>query len=253
MATLSVDKARVFEAGHDDMNSELPSIASDITYEGAAVGESGTTGTFRPLVSGDNFAGICTEQCDNSAGAAAAKKIKVKQCGVARLSITGVSANAQFGDPVFATDDDTFTLTVGGTLVGYFVRWETSTIALVFIRAQALQAHRRSEVLVKTADYTVNTNDSGRTFSTVGASGTVVFALPAATRGLKFRFHVGAAQELRIDPDGTETISLPSTGVAGAAGKYLTANAAGETVDIECVANGTWAVFGYTGTWTAEA
>jgi hypothetical protein len=108
-------------------------------------------------------------------------------------------------------------------------------------------------VVTKTADYTVLTTDSGRTFETTAAAGPVTFSLPAAVAGLKYRFLVGAAQELRIDPDGTETISLPSTGVAGAAGKYLTANAAGETVDVQCAVDGTWAVFGFTGTWTAEA
>jgi hypothetical protein len=66
-------------------------------------------------------------------------------------------------------------------------------------------------------------------------------------------FRVGAAQELRIDPDGTEVISLPSTGVPGAAGKYLTANADGETVQLVCTKAGQWNVFGFTGTWTAEA
>jgi hypothetical protein len=64
---------------------------------------------------------------------------------------------------------------------------------------------------------------------------------------------VGAAFELRIDPNGTETIALPSTGVQGAAGKYLVADADGETVDIECTKTGQWSVFGFTGTWTAEA
>lgn len=110
-----------------------------------------------------------------------------------------------------------------------------------------------SAVEAKTADYDVEAAYSGTTYTTVGASGTVVFTLPAATVGLKYRFRVGAAQELRIDPDGTETIALPSTGVQGAAGKYLTANADGETVDIECTKAGEWSVFGYTGTWTAEA
>ena len=110
-----------------------------------------------------------------------------------------------------------------------------------------------STVEAKTADYTVVVGDSGKTFSTVGAAGTVTFAMPVAVVGLKYRFRVGAAQELRIDPDGTETIALPSTGVQGAAGKYLTANADGETVEVECTKAAQWSVFGFTGTWTAEA
>ncbi len=75
--------------------------------------------------------------------------------------------------------------------------------------------------------------------------------MPAAVPGLRYRFYVGAAQELRIDPNGTETAGLPSTGVQQAAGAYLTANAAGETLDLQCVVAGTWSPFGYSGTWTA--
>lgn len=108
-------------------------------------------------------------------------------------------------------------------------------------------------VSVKTADYTVTAPESGSLFSTTGAGGAVVFAMPVAVVGLEYWFYVGAAQELRIDPNGSETISLPSTGVAGAAGKYLTANAAGETVHLVCANAGTWSVMGFTGTWTAEA
>lgn len=104
----------------------------------------------------------------------------------------------------------------------------------------------------KTANYTVKAYESGQTFTTVGAAGAVVFAMPAATLGLEYFFRVGAAQELRIDPNGTETIALPSTGVQGAAGKYLTADADGETVHLICTKAGQWSVFGFTGTWTAE-
>lgn len=106
---------------------------------------------------------------------------------------------------------------------------------------------------VKTAAYTVLAAESGSIFTTVGAGGTVLFTMPAAVVGLEYFFQVGAAQELRIDPDGTETIALPSTGVPGAAGKYLTANLAGETVHVLCSTAGSWHVYGFTGTWTAEA
>jgi hypothetical protein len=253
MATLAADSPRVFEIGPDTLENELPVIASDIIYDGAAVGESGTTGTFRPLVSGDNFAGFAYKQADNSAGAAGDVKVKVYQRGQAVLSVTGVSADTQYGDMVYATDDDTFTLTAGGTLVGRFVRWVSSTKCVVSFIASCLRSEKRSEVITRTASYTVLVGDSGKTFSSKGAAGAITFSLPAAVPGLKYRFYVGAAQELRIDPDGTETISLPSTGVAGAAGKYLTANAIGETVELECCEAGTWAAFAFTGTWTAEA
>lgn len=106
-------------------------------------------------------------------------------------------------------------------------------------------------VEAKTANYTVTEADNGKLFTNAGASGAITFALPAAKAGMNFKFAVRVAQELRIDPNGTETISLPSTGVPSAAGAYIVADAIGETVDIFCPADGTWAVAGYTGTWTA--
>jgi hypothetical protein len=107
-------------------------------------------------------------------------------------------------------------------------------------------------VEAKTADYTVVAGtDNGKTFTNEGAAGAIVFALPAATVGQWFRFQVKAAQELRIDPNGTETMSLPSSGAKQAAGAYLTANADGEALEIECVKAGEWESRYYTGTWTA--
>lgn len=111
-------------------------------------------------------------------------------------------------------------------------------------RTRAVEAH--------TAADTLTAAESGSVHTTVGATGTVIFTLLAAVVGLEFFFRVGAAQELRIDPDGTETIALPSTGVQGAGGKYLTANADGESVHLVCDKAGEWTVYGYTGTWTAE-
>ena len=109
----------------------------------------------------------------------------------------------------------------------------------------AWEAHTSGDTL--TAAETATRHDN------TGALAAVTLILPAAVAGLNFLFRVVAVQELRIDPNGTETIALPSTGVQGAAGKYLTANAAGETLEISCVTTGEWVVATYTGDWTAEA
>ena len=108
-------------------------------------------------------------------------------------------------------------------------------------------------VEAKTADYTVVADtDNGKTFTNEGVcASAITFALPAATVGQWYRFKVVVAQELRIDPNGTETMSLPSSGAKQSAGAYLTANAVGEGCEIECVVAGTWEVNWYTGTWTA--
>jgi len=112
----------------------------------------------------------------------------------------------------------------------------------------------RRTVSTKIADYTVVADvDNGKIFATTGATGAVTFALPAATVGQWYEFSVQAAQELRIDPNGTETIALPSTGAQSAAGKYISADADGEHVTVVCVVAGSWQVASYIGTWTAES
>jgi len=110
-----------------------------------------------------------------------------------------------------------------------------------------------SSILVaKTTDYAVETTDSGKTFTNAAAGGAVIFTLPAAVVGLRYQFFVQAAQDLVIDPDGTETLACTTTGVQGAAGKKLTANAAGEYCNLICLVAGKWEVRGYIGTWSVE-
>lgn len=107
-------------------------------------------------------------------------------------------------------------------------------------------------VEAKTASYTVVAHtDNGKTFTNAGAGAAITFSLPAATVGQWYRFKVQAVQELRVDPNGAETMSLPSDGTKQAGGAYLTANAVGEGLEIECVTAGTWESNWYTGTWTA--
>jgi len=118
---------------------------------------------------------------------------------------------------------------------------------------RTIGGHAPRTVSVKTAAYTVLSGDCGTLFTTEGASGAVTFTLPAATVGLRYDFLVKATQELRVDPNGTETIALPSSGAQQAAGKYLTADANGESLSVVCVKAGEWNVTGYIGTWTIES
>jgi hypothetical protein len=117
----------------------------------------------------------------------------------------------------------------------------------------SLNGRQRYQVAEHTGNYTLTAADNGTIHTNKGAGGAITCSLPAATKGLWFIFSVEAAQEHRLDPSGNETISLPSTGVPGAAGKYLTANAIGEGVMLFCTDTGSWRAGFFTGTWTAEA
>lgn len=229
----------------------FPVAASTTIYEGTLNFLTVTGYLDDDTASGQNrFAGIALAYVDNSSGSAGDKQGEVYAEGVFELVGTGFT-QASVGQPVFATDNYTITTapSASGVYIGECVGYVSSTKVLVCIDPDATSPV--SATSVKTADYTVTVGDSGKTFTNTGASGAVTFALPAAVAGLKYRFRVGVAQQLRIDPNGTETISLPSTGVPSAAGAYIVADAIGETVDIQCVEAGSWSVFGYTGTWTA--
>jgi hypothetical protein len=127
MTTLAKNVARAFELG--DMNN-LPVIAADIIYEGAAVGDNGS-GYSRPLTAGDPFRGFAAEKADNSAGAAGAVNVLVKQRGRVSLAISGL-AITDVGKAVYASDDDTFTLTAtSNSYVGRVIRWVSTGVGIV--------------------------------------------------------------------------------------------------------------------------
>ncbi|MBI4716587.1 MAG: hypothetical protein HY763_02190 [Planctomycetes bacterium] len=91
--------------------------AAKHVYKGALVGIA-ATGYAQPLSAGDRFAGIAYEECDNSAGAAAAKTVRVYTLGDFGHSLTG-AAITDVGRPVFASDDATLTFAaVGNSYVG---------------------------------------------------------------------------------------------------------------------------------------
>lgn len=137
MATLAANKQRDYQMGDKE---EYPVVASDIIFQGAAVGENGS-GYARPLVAADPFLGFAEAKADNSAGAAGAITVNVKKRGNVVLPISGIAITANDRPPVYASDDDTFTLTAtGNTLIGYVSRWIETGLAVVEFDAALCKA-----------------------------------------------------------------------------------------------------------------
>lgn len=135
MTTLAADSKRDYlNNGLEPMLGDIRVVASDIIYEGAAVGDNGS-GYARPLTSGDPFRGFAARRADNSSGSAGDIECRVRRQGEVELSVTGASAVTDRGKPVYATDDDTFTLTSGGTMIGRVSRWVTGTTCYVVFQA----------------------------------------------------------------------------------------------------------------------
>jgi len=140
MATLAKDSIRTYESGPADEFNDLPVIASDIIYEGAVVGDDGN-GYARPLVAADPFLGFCARKVDNSAGSAGDKNAHVKERGKIVLDVTGVTGVGDVGETVYASDDDTFTLTADtNTAIGKVVRHISGTKCVVYFEGAQLRS-----------------------------------------------------------------------------------------------------------------
>lgn len=110
--------------------NELPVAASSTIYEGSMVGDS--SGYARALVAGDAFRGHARQQADNSAGDAGDINVKLLS-GKYRLEVTLASvAITDVGKDVYASADDTYTLTQStNSFVGKVVRYVTTNTCVV--------------------------------------------------------------------------------------------------------------------------
>lgn len=128
MATLAAGSPRVFTTGE---YQDYPVVASDIIYEGAIVGLEAGTANARPLQAGDTYLGVAIGTVDNSAGAAGDKKVRVSTTKPFVMAVTGASATSNTL-PVYASDDDTLTLTEGSnSLVGIVLSHVSGTECVV--------------------------------------------------------------------------------------------------------------------------
>jgi hypothetical protein len=157
MTTLAKDATRTFYQG--DFHN-FPVVASDVIYQGAAVGDNGS-GYARPLEAGDPFRGFADVKADNSNGAAGAITVRTRTRGRIKLPITSL-AITDVGKDVYASDDDTFTLTQGSnTRIGHVVAWLETGWGIVEFEAA-------SGVVAELTDNTTGTADN--TLAVVGAT-----------------------------------------------------------------------------------
>jgi hypothetical protein len=99
--------------------------ASAHVFKGGFVGlDAG--GYARPLVAGDPFVGIAYEEVDNSDGGDGEVSVRVYTLGDFGHALAGAS-QAQVGDTVYASADDTLTFTAtNNSYVGFVVDVPTS-------------------------------------------------------------------------------------------------------------------------------
>ena len=222
MTTLAANKPRAFELGE---RNHLPVIAADIIYEGAAVGIVDASGHARPLNAADRFAGFAVAKADNSAGAAAAINVEVVKSGEIELSVSGAVVT-DFGQPVYASDDDTFTFNpADGAFIGFVKRFVSSGVAVVEFNAGVTKdpwAHktvRETLAAVKTFD----AQDTGKLFCVTEAADADALTLPAIADGLGgiTILYVGAfgGCKVTIDPGAVDMILGPD--ITGADNKDL--------------------------------
>lgn len=136
---LSADTPRAYGSGVEPTFNSLPMVSNVTIYEGGAVGESSSTGTYRALVAGDTFVGFAHEGVVNPTSGS--KRVKVRQKGIVRLSVTGVTGVADHGDAVYASADGTFTKSsTSNSQIGKVLQWITSTTCDVYFEGATIRS-----------------------------------------------------------------------------------------------------------------
>lgn len=149
MADTTADIARAYEAGVEPILNNH-TITTGTVYEGAVVGLSATTNAITATLdpASDSFAGFAMTKAEYAKGA---RHAQVRAQGVVKLTVTTDASALDVGDPVYASDNQTFTASTddgaGGDYlaIGKVHRIEsgdgtTSVVALVHFQAKSLRS-----------------------------------------------------------------------------------------------------------------
>ena len=139
------------------------------------------------------------------------------------------------------------TLTPVGDIVRSDISIEKLTEEFLTWLDDGEASFRVSNVVTESADFTILSEQNGTAFSNEGSSGIITGTLPVAAVGLEYVFvRNETGNDLRVDPNGTETIR------GGGAGKYLELNADGESATLKCFKLLEWEVIASNGTLSFE-
>ena len=254
MTTLAANTPRDFEIGE---RNHIPVIASDIIYEGAAVGIVKASGHARPLTSADEFAGFCVEKADNSSGAAAAINVQVAKKGQVKLAVTG-AVITDVGQPVYATDDNAFGFTpVSAVFIGFVKRFVSSGYAIVEFDVDALVDPWAGWTCESVSDNkTLDAQDTGKAFFVDTDAKTIT--LPATATALYCAIvNEGAygTVAVNISPNANDKIMGPD--IAGTDNKdQINTKATAQRGDFQILESGHadgYRILAMRGTWAEEA
>ena len=255
MTTLAANTPRAFEGGS---RNEIPVIASDIVYEGGAVGVVIASGHARPLAATDRFAGFAEAKADNAAGAAAAINVRVVESGKIQLSVSG-AVITDVGQPVYATDDNAFTFTpTAAVFVGFVHRFVSSGVVVVAFDALNYRDPYGDYTIRETisASKTLDIEDNGKIFF-VDTDATVT-TLPATATPVNAKIvNIGAygAVAVNLSPQAVDKVQgpdLPGTDNKDLINTKATAKRGDFAVLTTGDANGP-VVAELRGTWATEA
>jgi hypothetical protein len=123
--------------------------AATTIYRGSLVGLDRSTGYARPLIAADQFQGLAYEHCDNSSGANGDREVILFTQGDFEFNLTGTTRVA-IGRPVFATDDNTLTLSGGSaSYIGQIV--DVPTTGKIVVRIDPLRRLTQTVVAALTS------------------------------------------------------------------------------------------------------
>lgn len=253
MATLTANEPRPYEIG--DRN-EFPVIAGDIIYEGAAVGVVPGTGHAQPLTSSDRFEGFAEKQADNSSGAAAAINVRVIRKGSVKLAVSG-AVITDVGNPVYATDDNTFVFVpTSGVFIGFVRKWVSSGYVIVEFNADLFEdPHAGYVAQTVTGDLVLDAQDSGKVLC---VTATAVLALPSVEGLSNIRcLNCGAfgTVQVTVDPELIDMVEIADIAGADSRGMVNTLITArrGDFIDVDYSDAHGYVVTKKKGTWAKSA